>query len=355
MMEFRKNQRKKCEIVLILLSVLTIMACQKPFSINAEYEDIPIVYAVFNISDSTHYIKVYKSFLTDGNVKEEAQKLSSISYIDSIDVYVEEYNSITHKLLRVVNFDTTTAIPKDSGYFLYPTQILYKGNISLNKNNYYKVKIYNPYTDKMVEGEVSVVDTVNLLYPKRNINPPILLSLPYNTDMYVEYTTAPNAYMYFVKVYYYYTQIMLDSTMQSKGPIVWDLGSVDGTVSLKTLKTNYVKSDMFFRNIANNIKDDSLVAKRYTDSLIIEITSMSESIYKYVLANKPSSSINQEKGIYTNLQAYNVNTNEKHTVYGIVGAKSITRFYYNDLATPGSRDSLFYGAHTKHLRFTDIH
>ncbi|MBO4582275.1 MAG: hypothetical protein J5701_08365 [Bacteroidales bacterium] len=339
--------------MLLLMSVL--FSCQKPFSINADYEDIPIVYAVFNISDSTHYIKVYKSFLTDGNIREEAQKLSSISYIDSIDVYVEEYSSATGQLLRAVHFDTTTAIPKDSGYFLYPAQILYQGNISLHRNNYYKVKIYNPYTDKMVEGKVDVVDTVNLLYPKRNINPPVLLSLPYSTDMYVEFTAAPHAYLYFVKVYYYYTQVMRDSSRQSKGPVEWDLGSIDGNTSAKKLKTGYVKSDMFFRNIADNIKDDTSVVKRYTDSLIIEITSMSESVYKYVLANKPSSGINQEHGSYSNLTAYKVNTNESVAVYGIAGAKSVTRFHYNDLATPGSRDSLFFGTHTKHLRFTDIH
>lgn len=350
------NEAKMCKMILILAVLCGICcSCQKSFSINADYEDIPVVYAVFNSEDSVHYIKVYKSFLTDGSVEEAAQDWHNISYADSIDVYVEEYNARTDKLLRTVHFDTTTAIAKDSGYFAYPYQILYKGYMSLRTDNYYKLKIYNPYTQKMVEGKVLPVDSVALLYPKRNVNPPTLLSLPYTSDVYVNFTAAAHAYMYSVRVLYYYSELMQDSSVAGGNMIEWNLGEVDGYSTAKTYSTSYYKSDLFFRNIANSIKDNPQVVKRYTDSLTIEVVAMNESLYKYALAHKPSSSINQEQGSYTNLSAYDVNTNKEKMVLGIAATKSITRFHYDDLATPGTRDSLMYGRHTKHLRFSDTH
>ncbi len=356
MMKIMKYDAKICKIMLIMAVWCGICcSCKKPFSINADYEDIPIVYAVFNSEDSVHYIKVYKSFLTEDNVKEAARDWHNISYADSIEVYVEEYNSHTDKLLRTVRFDTTTAIAKDSGLFAYPYQILYRGNMSMHVGNYYKLKIYNSYTQKMVEGEVLPVDSVALLYPKRNVNPPTLLSLPYTSDIYMNFTAAANAYMYSVKVLYYYSEQMRDSLVLGGNVVEWDFGSVDGTGVAKTYSTGYYKSDMFFRTIANKIKDNPQVAKRYTDSLVIQVEAMNESVYKYALAHKPSSGINQEQGNYTNLTAYDVNTNTKKMVLGIVGTKSVTKFHYDDLATPGTRDSLVYGQHTKHLRFSYTH
>ena len=58
-----KKYAKSTAILLLVEFAILFSSCQKPFSINATYEDFPIVYAIFNLSDSTQYIKVYKSFL----------------------------------------------------------------------------------------------------------------------------------------------------------------------------------------------------------------------------------------------------------------------------------------------------
>ncbi len=45
---------------------------------------------------------------------------------------------------------------------------------------------------------------------------------------------------------------------------------------------------------------------------------------------------------------------ENRNGIGIFSSKGITRYVFRDLSIV-SRDSLFYGRHTKHLKFTDIY
>ncbi len=349
-----KKYAKSTAILLLVEFAILFSSCQKPFSINATYEDFPIVYAIFNLSDSTQYIKVYKSFLTEGNVEDLTKDWHNYTYLDSIEVYVEEYDS-KDTLLQIIKFDTTTEIPKDSGMFAYPEQLLYKANLSIKRDCSYKLCVLNPYTKKMVVGTAPVVDTVQLMSPRRNQVKPVMLSLPFTQDFKVSFTKAANATYYRVTMSYYYTEIMSDGTDRAAQPIVWNLGGVDGAAMLNLYSTASYKSQNLFKLIAGKVVEDDSVVKRHTDSIVIEIISQGDALTKYILATTPTSSINQEQANYTNLTAYNTDTKEEKYVLGVFSMMSKSKFHFDDFATPGTRDTLLYGQYTKDLKFTDIH
>ncbi len=347
-------RKKIIQTGIFCTTLFYLSACQKDFSINADCENFPIVYALFNIDeqDSMQYIKIYKSYLTD-NVYEGAKQLSLYSYMDSIEVSVEEYNK-KDILLRTITFDTTTSIPKDSGIFSYPTQILYAAPLKCNKDYTYKVKVFNPYTKILVEGTTNVPGVISISQPHHGLIRPTFVSITDN-NFDVAFKTTDNAVAYQIVAKYYYAEIYKDGSVIHCQPITWNIGTATTTEAQVLHKMSVSTGSGFFRAIANGVEDNENVIRRYTDSIVFEIQAAAIDWYNYLLATKPISTINQERIAYTNIKAYNIESNEEAYAIGFVSARSVSRLTFDDLLKPGSRDSLFNGRFTGHLKFSDIH
>jgi hypothetical protein len=111
----------------------------------------------------------------------------------------------------------------------------------------------------------------------------------------------------------------------------------------------------FFSRIASEVKEDSRVKSRHTDSIVLEVHSAARDWGLYLQANVPTSGINQERLHYSNITSYNTETGDKKYAMGIFSSRGYSTKMYRDLSTPGSRDSLFNGRYTKHLKFTDLY
>ena len=333
-----------------LLYLVLFAGCKKDFSVNADYEDFPIVLGLLSLTSDTHYIKIYKSFVTENNAYDAAKDIHKYSYMDSVQVFVVERNTKGDSLRRI-NFDTTTEIPKDAGIFAYPTQIAYKAIANLNADYKYQLFVYNPYTKKMAYSQpLLLAGTVTVTKPMFS-----LFGITENAFS-IEYKPAKNAYRYEFVITFYYSEEMKDRTLKSGKPIIWNLGQqVPQASSTGIDKFSIASGLFFFQNIANNIVDRDEVISRRTDSIILSIYTAGEDWDKYLLANKPSSGINQNRLDYTNIFAYNTETKEEKYALGIFSSRSTTTKWFRDLATPATRDSLFHGRFTKNLKFTDMY
>ena len=342
--------RDRVFLIIELLFLFLLIDCKKDFSVNADYEDFPIVLGLIEVTNDTHYIKVYKSFVTEKNAYDAAKDIHLYSYIDSIEVYMEERNA-KGLLIRKIFFKTTMEIPKDSGIFAYPTQILYKADAKLNIDYTYQLFVYNPYTKKMTYSQPV------LLAGQVKITKPILTSLGISDRAFsIDYKPGQNAYMYEFLITFYYTEIMKDNTTKQGKPISWNLGQKEPQTSATGMINFQVPSgSFFFQNIANNTVANENVRARHTDSIVLSVYTAGKDWYKYLLANQPSSGINQNRLDYTNISAYIV---EKDTIpkyaLGLFSSRSVTTQWFRDLSL-SSRDSLFYGRYTKDLKFTDIY
>ena len=348
---FKKNKKWQfaCFSALFLLAA---GGCEKEFSVNAEgVEPFPIIYALLNPSDNEHYVKVYKSFLVENNAYDVVGDLDKYSYIDSIDVYLVEYNS-TKDSVRTIRFYMTTDVPKDSGLFAYPTQVVYKADAELNVNFTYRLFVYNPYTKNIAYNEKPIglagEPTIRESVTKNTI------AIPENT-MTMKFFTDVNTSKYLLRLLFHYSEDLLDNTSRQPAPIVWTLGTVEDNMMLAGKEKSFSvgSGSDFFRRISAEVRYDQNVYRRRTDSIVYEIYAAAKDWDLYVLSTMPPVGVNQNRLFYSNLKSYNTETGIETPVLGFVSSRNLFKKQYRDLATPGSRDSLIRGRYTKDLLFTD--
>lgn len=190
----------KKSILFGLFIGILLGSCTPELDLNAEYKDVTVVFGLLNPSDSAHYVKIYKGFLTDGNAYEVASYLENISYIDSIDVTLEEY--VNEVKIRTISLDTTTIISKDPGDFAYPLQILYYTDETLNQDANYKLKIVNKYSGKVVTGETPVVNDFLISSPTTST-----LNLNIIRESFIKFRKASNATAYDIYETFYYFEV----------------------------------------------------------------------------------------------------------------------------------------------------
>ena len=347
---------KKRKIFLLFLPIFLLCFCKcKPeFSINSDSEPFPIVYGLLNVSDEIHYVKIFKSFVVEGNAYDVVKDIDMYSYKDSIEVYLKEYDTKKNLLRKIPMKDTINAIEKDSGLFLYPTQILYFTRAVLDKKNLYEIEVFNPYTKNVakVKAPIAIVGDVSILSPASK-------ELPVREDRKINYEfyTAEHANRYQLMVKYYYTEDFFDGTSRQPEPVVWNLGYiVDDAAKGGAKKGLEISSGAsFFQRIASCVLPDDKVKVRHTDSLVLEVYISGIDWGLYVRSNQPSSGINQDRLLYSNMIAYNTETGEEKYATGVFSAGGVTKKKYDNLALNGPRDSLFHGRFTGHLLFSDIY
>ena len=94
-------------IIYFLLVLIFFLSCSNDLDINAEWDDIPVIYSVLNSgsvnqSNTEHFIRVQKSFLGDFSASQMAQFEDSIYYNDNdIKIWVEKMfnNQVIDQLL----------------------------------------------------------------------------------------------------------------------------------------------------------------------------------------------------------------------------------------------------------------
>lgn len=349
----------KIRYILFILFFTCLISCEeKPFSINTQNkQDITIIYGFLDPQETTHYIKIYKGFLTEGNAFEAAKDLHNYSYIDSIEVYMEEYSG--SQWLRNIPFDTTTCIPKDSGTFAYPLQVLYKCDATLNNSYHYILYVKNRYNSKIVRCETDLVGNIYLIRPIIVLSKEISIN---ENQQIIRFRADTNIHYFEVRLNYYYTETLKDGSSRSGEPVSWKVGTThksNNTTNNSQELTLSFQGYQFFQTIGNSIADDPNVTSRHTDSIVIQIHKAGEDMYKYILASAASTGLNQERLTYTNIESYassddlNAGKND-NLALGLFSSLSDNRFTFRDFGKV-SRDSLFYGRFTKHLKFTDIY
>lgn len=334
----------KCFFIVFTLILLLFTSCKKKdFSLNSEYEDVTIIYGFLDPNDTIHYLKIYKSFLTEGDAYEAAKDINNYSYIDSIEVKMEEYNG--KQLLRTITFDTTTAIPKDSGTFAYPLQVLYKSNAIINRNYTYKIIVRNRYTEKTTVSQTPIVGTVSVKSPiyyqgKKNS----ITFLPRQQQL--EFEKSENISYCQAAFYYYYTEVFKDGKRKQADPVIWEIGDT------KTDLISYYGENLL-RKIHDKIKVNDNIDYRITDSIVLHLYTASNDLYLYILSISASTGLNQERLEYTNVKSYSYEDGsfvEDGNALGVFSSRGHFSLMYDEFSK-ATNDSLLYGRYTSDLKF----
>ena len=115
----------KLYIIILLIVFVGVNSCKTDIDVNADYEDITVVYGLINPLDSIHYIKINKAFLGNPSVIDAAANSDNFNYADGdLDVQILEYDNNGNLKTTVPLVRTVNEVPKDAGIFDNSTNVL---------------------------------------------------------------------------------------------------------------------------------------------------------------------------------------------------------------------------------------
>lgn len=295
-------------IPFFLLALVSVFgtSCSNEIDINAPYKETMVVFGLLNKDETTHYVRINKAFLGEGDALQFAAIADSINYAPGvIDAKVDEV--VNGNVTRTFTLEPVTDIAKDNGIFSNPYQVIYKFETSsgqgLNLDADYKLRVKNNATSYEISSETNLVGQVILSSP--GINLPAISLFP-QAPTTVKFKSAKNGKLYEVFVYFKYREYNINTPQDIvEKSVLINLGrtSIDNTNAGKEI-TSSVANSIIYQTIANNISESTSTNPmvRLADSLRFEINAASEPLETYLNINQPSNTLAQERPVYGNIE-----------------------------------------------------
>ncbi len=290
-------------------------SCNTKIDVNADYQDITVVYGLINPADSVHYIKINKAFLKDNvNANTLAADANNFNYPDGdLEVTIEEWNgsnlvksfsTVTNTLFRTVN-----EIPKDAGVFDNSNNVLYKFiEPSISVYNTYKLKIYNNKLNKLITAETKIVKNAIVSSPSVNQKITFWLGNTVNgayAEKIIRVTTGEDigrisATLIFNYNEYYTTASGLPTVAKS---ISMPLGEVITTTNQGGESLEWtLTGETFFSTISGAVNPNTpFLSHRELANISLKFETAGTELSTYMQVSEPSNNLNQEKPPYTNV------------------------------------------------------
>ena len=155
------------KFILSFLLVLLVSSCETDFNVNADWDEVTILYGLLDQSNDLQYVKINKAFLG----KEDALLMASNSDSSNFEPNDLEITIYKIKTSSFNSFDTLglvtlsdTSLVKDPGLFPTDNNIIYKFNNSsdfLNSNFIYSIKVLNKISGNVVSSSTRLIDGFN--------------------------------------------------------------------------------------------------------------------------------------------------------------------------------------------------
>lgn len=314
------------KIVVFGFSLLILLACNTKFSVNGEYEEKPIVHFLLDQGQEYQFLKLNRTFLREGDAMEFA-KDADLSYFDNVIATVEEIKNGV-KIRDWVLKDTIITNKKE-GVFYSPDQKLYFFKAGdLDEDAIYRLKIDIDNGNHIVTGQTELVKGVNITFPKPNQS----FNFADNDVFANGYKSTPitfvpgNGAAYKVQVRFDYSEYT--TTGQLDKSVLWNIGEVDNYGMTGQTTSMAAKGESFYEFLSRKVPSGSDVAKRTVRGMEILLTAGSSDLQTYILTNKPTSSLAQNKPVYSNVEG----------ALGIFSARvTIKQYKPNYIPSPHSR------------------
>lgn len=336
------------KILIFCILYFLLFGCKNDFKLNSSWEDNTIVYGVFDINDSIHYLRIQKAFLGEGNMLKMAKIEDSSSYFNNLEVKIKEIKN--GNVVKTIYFDTVHCYNKKDGIFYNDKQILYMCKCKLN-NSLYNLYIKNLNTSKIVTSQVYILDDLQIneySLPESNFNCDLtykkdtVLNIYENLTASIGFHKVHNSYKYYLKLRFYYDELNTVTNIKQSKYVDLDIGTLINSENNSNDNLYFILTkEIFWKNLKQNIKEDVLL-KRY-DINIEYIFSVSN--YDYELYTNYQSF--NKKGLSSYTEPYtNINNGR-----GLLTSRIIKTKKYKLM--PKSRKELIEGTYTKNLGFVN--
>ena len=284
---------------LFFLFIILFSSCETDFDVNAQWEDVTIVYGLIDPNIEDQLIKINKAFLGQGDALQMASIADSSNYNPS-DLHVK-----IHRIRQQAfnQYDTLssvslndTILDKDDGLFSTDNNIIYtfkKPSSFYNTNSLYALEIINLISGHKVTSQTEIINTFSF----ESLNPSFEWGL-YNGDLpdslkfrtkNIEWQPSNNGVIYQLDIVVNYIENNDTINLPWSQPLV---EYTSGNMSLK------IKGDQFFQFLTTNLTNNT--PKQFLN-LDLVMTVGSDDLKTYINVNKPFSGIVQERPVFSNI------------------------------------------------------
>jgi hypothetical protein len=299
------------KVLIFTISIISLFlgSCSNDLEINAPWKDVTVVFGLLNKNETTHYIRISKAFLGEGDAMQFASQFDSL-YYDTTLLSVKVYQVFNGNVVDSFPCRVVTDIQKDPGIFAAPSQILYAFDAALTssvssindrlQNSIYKLVVKNTKTGNIATSETELVNNISLITPGNAIDE--LPLYPQNKTL-IKYKTGENGKMYelFFRFKYREYSELNPGDIVSK-VVELNLGRItnDNTDGGKEMNMNIENATIYQALFAAIPKLPNMV--RIADSLQFQINVAANDMTTYLNVNQPSNTVAQERPQYTNVE-----------------------------------------------------
>lgn len=303
----------KTAFLLLNFLILTLTSCSEEIKPSEDGKQTAIVYGVLNANDSIHYIKINKALSAIGDLSQSAL-IADSSYFDKVDATITE--TVNGVVTRTWTLNDTLIENKESGAFYYPEQKVYYFKTTqdepllLSKSG--SITVYK-FEANINDGEFKVSGQTEL------VGEAMTLSQPSEISQFSFASNNISLYGYSSTLINYNpgncekVEVFLDvefeefnnSTLINSKSFRWKISEAEEG-ELSAAMTTSANGQTFYELIAQNCtKDNPAINKRKLKGIRVVLDGASGDLQKYILVNKPSSSLAQNKPTFSNLTVTN--------------------------------------------------
>lgn len=288
--------------IYLAIALFSFSSCENEVDVNAEWKEIPVVFGLLNNDESTHFVRVSKAFLGQGDALQFAQAFDSLYQNPSImEVRIDEV--IDGDTLRTFQLEARTDIPKEPGIFHSPAQIVYAfetGTEPLLDDAEYFLSVKNTQSGAEAKARTRIVHGMSMKTPSILANEITILPQPV---LPITWNKARNGKIYEAIIYFLYREFnQINPTDTLKKTAIINLGRQvgEGTGDM----SSRISGADFYQSLVSQIPANSLSnpVARMPDSLRIIINVADDNFNTYLNVNQPSNTISQERPQFTNIE-----------------------------------------------------
>lgn len=285
---------------LALLFVFT--ACNEEIESNPNAKQIPVIFGLLDATDTVHFIKITRTFSGSNNAIDVAL-IEDSSYFDQVDCTVEEV--LMNQVTRTWTLKDTIIANKEPGAFYSPSQKCYYFETTtaapLKTNAKYRMKAIINNGEFTVTSETAMTGGLGITNP----NPLGSFNFMSAANGVVSYTNQTckvnngTAKIIDARLTVFFEEYFNGNPVEKS--FVWKLGELNGDDVQGTNSTFLANGKNFFELIKTNVTNDPSITKRQFTKIVLTFTGGTDELSKYILINKPSNSLAQNKPTFTNL------------------------------------------------------
>jgi hypothetical protein len=329
--------------LLLVLTALALLGCRNDFSLEGDFQDVPVAYAFLNPDDSRHFVRVQKAFLESGGNAEVIAGIADSIYYGPEDATVVLENITRGESREMERVDARDfGRDREDGIFAQSPNIAYSltnQELLLRGGNQVRLIVQRPGQPDAV-AETSLISEIEIIRPAELVRVD-----DYPRPIAVSWSKEDGAAIYDITIFFTIRELFpsdpdRNRTVRLEWPVI--SGFVPGPEQNSNSRVTFgIQSELFYQFIGSALEEEEGVTRRF-QSFDIRVSAAGQEVLDRRNLENANAGITSSQSLprYSNLIGG----------LGLVTGNTST-LKEGIQFDPGSLDSLQDGIYTRNLGF----